>query len=158
MPVLHNAIEAGIMAFAPLMFAARFLPFTVSGVRMLTRPIPRGLVPFWVGIGLDTCDQRPDSVAAVCTVSSSGGWRPRRGSAGPSLRPPWYVGHPADQIHPAADAAMLAEEMPHATFLGARSILEWRMRPDRLNQAAADFALGCWQTRRGARRAGRARG
>ena len=27
MPVLHNAIEAGIMAFAPLMFAARFLPF-----------------------------------------------------------------------------------------------------------------------------------
>ena len=33
MPVLDNAVEAGIMAFAPLMFAARFLPFTVSGVR-----------------------------------------------------------------------------------------------------------------------------
>ncbi len=65
MPVLNNAIEAGIIAFAPLMFAARFLPFTVNAVRLLTRPIPRGLVPFWVGIGLDTCDQRADSVAAV---------------------------------------------------------------------------------------------
>src|SRR6476659_7115938 len=40
MPVLDNAVEAGIMAFAPLMFAARFLPWTVSAVRMVTRPIP----------------------------------------------------------------------------------------------------------------------
>ena len=31
MPVLDNALEAGILAFAPLLFAARFLPFTVSG-------------------------------------------------------------------------------------------------------------------------------
>lgn len=158
MPVLHNAIEAGIMAFAPLMFAARFLPFTVSAVRMLTRPIPRGLVPFWVGIGLDTCDQRADSVAAVVhglffgRVAPSA--RQRRAIAVPAL----VIGHPADPIHPAADAAMLAEEMPDATFLRARSILEWRVRPDRLNRAAADFALSCWQTRRGARRAGRARG
>ena len=58
MPVLNNALEAGILAFGPLLFAARFLPFTVNGLRMLTRPIPRGLVPFWVGIGLDTLDQR----------------------------------------------------------------------------------------------------
>ncbi|MGZ6751939.1 MAG: alpha/beta fold hydrolase, partial [Nocardioides sp.] len=65
MPVLNNAVEAGILAFAPLMFAARFLPFTVSGLRMLTRPVPRGLVPFWAGILLDTLDQRPASVAAV---------------------------------------------------------------------------------------------
>src|SRR5687768_4883394 len=65
MPVLDNAVEAGILAFAPLMFAARFLPFTVNGVRLVTRPIPRGIVPFWAGIVLDTLDQRADSVAAV---------------------------------------------------------------------------------------------
>ncbi len=29
MPVLNNAVEAGILAFGPLMFAARYLPFTV---------------------------------------------------------------------------------------------------------------------------------
>ncbi len=158
MPVLHNAIEAGIIAFAPLMFAARFLPFTVSGVRMLTRPIPRGLVPFWVGIGLDTCDQRADSVAAVVHGLFFGRVAPssrhRRAIATPAL----VIGHPADPIHPAADAAMLADEMPNATFLRARSILEWRVHPDRLNRAAADFALSCWKTRRGARRAGRTRG
>src|SRR5687768_4132393 len=58
MPVLDNAVEAGIIAFSPLMFAARFAPFTVHAVRRLTRQIPRGLVPFWVGIWLDTCDQQ----------------------------------------------------------------------------------------------------
>jgi hypothetical protein len=50
---------------------------------------------------------------------------------------------------------MLADEMPGSTFVKARSILEWRLRPDRLNRAAADFALSCWQTPRRARRVGR---
>jgi pimeloyl-ACP methyl ester carboxylesterase len=154
MPVLNNAVEAGILAFAPLMFAARFLPFTVTAVRMITRPIPRGLVPFWVGIGLDTCDQRPESVAAVVHGMFFGRVAPssrqRRAITAPAL----VVGHPADPIHPAADAAMLAGEMPHATFVRARSILEWRTRPDRLNRAAIGFALGCWKTPRRQRRTG----
>ena len=64
MPVLNNALEAGILAFAPMLFAARFLPFTVGGLRLLTRPVPRGLVPFWAGIALDTMDQRAGSMAA----------------------------------------------------------------------------------------------
>ena len=66
--------------------------------------------------------------------------------------PALVVGHPADPIHPAADAAMLAEEMPNATFVQARSILEWRIAPDRLNQAAVEFARGCWKTPRRRRR------
>lgn len=152
MPVLNNAIEAGIIAFAPLMFAARFLPFTVSGVRLLTRPIPRGIVPFWAGIVLDTLDQRADSLAAVVHGLFFGRVAPpskqRRGITAPAL----VVGHPRDPIHPAADAAMLAEEMPNATFVRARSILEWRVAPDRLNRAAADFALGCWKAPRRRRR------
>jgi pimeloyl-ACP methyl ester carboxylesterase len=152
MPVLNNAIEAGIIAFAPLMFAARFLPFTVSGLRLLTRPIPRGIVPFWIGIGLDTCDQLPGSVAAVVhgiffgRVAPSS--RERRAISVPAL----VVGHPSDPIHPAADAAMLADEMPNATFVKARSILEWRISPDRLNQASAAFALDCWNSPRRSRR------
>jgi pimeloyl-ACP methyl ester carboxylesterase len=147
MPVLNNAIEAGIIAFAPLMFAARFLPFTVTALRMLTRPIPRGLVPFWAGIALDTCDQRPGAVAAVVhgiffgRVAPSA--RERRAITAPAL----VVGHPADPIHPAADAAMLAEELPNARFVAARSILEWRADPPRLDAEAVAFVEECWQQR-----------
>jgi pimeloyl-ACP methyl ester carboxylesterase len=154
MPVLNNALEAGIVAFAPLMFAARFLPFTVDGLRLLTRPIPRGLVPFWVGIGLDTCDQQADSVAAVVHGMFFGRVAPSSRERRTITAPALVVGHPADPIHPAADAAMLAEELPNATFERARSILEWRTRPDRLNRAAIDFALACWKPARRRRRTG----
>ena len=154
MPVLDNAVEAGILAFAPLMFAARFLPFTVNGLRLVTRPIPRGIVPFWTGIVLDTMDQRADSMAAVVHGLFFGRVAPsskrRRGITAPAL----VVGHPADPIHPAADAAMLAGELPNATFVKAKSILEWRFRPDRLNGIAADFTRTCWADSARARRSG----
>ena len=146
MPVLDNAVEAGIMAFAPLMFAARFLPWTVSAVRLVTRPIPRGIVPFWVGIGLDTCDQRPASVAAAVHGIFFGRVAPSSKRRQAITAPALVVGHPRDPIHPAADAAMLAEEMPNAEFVQASSILEWRVRPERLNRAAVNFALSCWRT------------
>jgi pimeloyl-ACP methyl ester carboxylesterase len=146
MPVLDNAVEAGILAFAPVMFAARFLPFTVNGVRMLTRPIPRGLVPFWAGIVLDTLDQRADAVAAVVHGLFFGRIAPSSKRRRAITVPAMVVGHPADPIHPAADAAMLATEMPNATFVRARSILEWRFWPDRLNRAAIEFAQECWKT------------
>jgi pimeloyl-ACP methyl ester carboxylesterase len=154
MPVLDNAVTAGIIAFAPLLFAARFLPFTVRGVRMITRPVPRGVVPFWAGIVLDTLDQRPEAMAAVVHGLFFGRVAPssrrRRAITAPAL----VVGHPVDPIHPAADAAMLAEELPNATFVKARSILEWRVAPDRLNRIAAGFALRCWAEPKRSRRTG----
>jgi len=144
MPVLNNALHAGILAFVPLMFAARYLPWTVSSLRAVTRPIPRGLVPFWVGIGLDTLDQRPASVAAVIHGIIFGRVAPQSKQRRAITVPALVVGHPSDPIHPFADAAMLAEELPHAQFVQARSILEWRARPGRLNTIAAEFALSCW--------------
>lgn len=152
MPVLDNAVEAGIMAFAPILFSARFLPFTINGVRRLTRPIPRGVVPFWAGIALDTLDQRADSMAAVVHGLFFGRVAPSSKQRRAIRVPALVVGHPSDPIHPAADAQMLAEELPDATFVSARSILEWRLRPDRLNRAAVGFALGCWKTPRRSRR------
>jgi len=145
MPVLDNALEAGLIAFAPLMLAGRFLPWTVEGLRLLTRPIPRGLVPFWAGIVLDTLDQRAGSLAAVVHGIFFGRVAPpsveRRRITAPAL----VVGHPSDPIHPAADAAMLAGEMPNAEFVRAHSILEWRARPARLDAVAGAFARECWR-------------
>jgi pimeloyl-ACP methyl ester carboxylesterase len=152
MPVLDNAVEAGILAFAPLMFAARFLPWSVDGLRAVTRPIPRGLVPFWAGIVLDTLDQRSGAVAALVHGIFFGPVAPSSKRRRQITAPALVVGHPADPIHPAADAAMLAEELPNCRFVRARSILEWRFWPERLNQEAADFVLECWETPQQSRR------
>lgn len=151
MPVLDNAVEAGILAFAPLLFVSRFLPFAVTGVRMLSRAVPRGVVPFWVGIGLDTLDQRPDAMGATVhglffgRVAPSS--RQRRAIDAPAL----VVGHTRDPIHPAADAEMLADELVGARFVAARSILEWRVAPERLDNLAAGFVAECYEAQAGTR-------
>jgi pimeloyl-ACP methyl ester carboxylesterase len=151
MPVLDNAVEAGILAFAPLLFVSRFLPFTVSAVRALSRTVPRGVVPFWVGIGLDTLDQRPAAMAATVHGLFFGRVAPpsrqRRAIQAPAL----VVGHGRDPIHPFADAEMLAEELVDARFVEARSILEWGVAPERLDAVAIGFVEQCW-TDRGAGR------
>lgn len=139
MPVLDNGVEAGIIAFAPLLFLARFAPVTVRAVRAATAWIPRGVVPFWAGIGLDTLNQRPASVAAAVHGVFFGRVAPparrRRAIDAPAL----VVGGRRGPIHPAADAAMVAEEIPDSTFVQARGVWEWRFAPDRLDEQAIAF-------------------
>lgn len=155
MPVLDNALEVAIAAFAPLLMTARFLPLAVTGVRWVTKSVPRGVVPWWVGIGLDTLDQRPGPMAAYVHGLFFG-------HAAPSVRdrmriqaPALVVGHPRDPLHPASDAEQLAEQLPNATFERARSILEWRISPERLNLVAARFVLDCWKGESRRRRSAR---
>jgi pimeloyl-ACP methyl ester carboxylesterase len=155
MPVLDNALEAAIVAFAPVLLTARFLPFAVSGVRLVSRRVPRGVLPHWIGVGLDTLDQRPRPVAAYVHGVFFGRVAPPVKERVRMKAPALVVGHPRDPIHPAADAELLAEQMPNARFVRARGILEWRIRPERLDLEATRFVLDCWRPVRPARRARR---
>jgi pimeloyl-ACP methyl ester carboxylesterase len=152
MPVLDNALEAGILAFAPLLFLARFLPLSIIGLRAATRVVPRGVVPFWAGIALDTLDQRPAPMAAAIHGIFFGRIAPSSRLRKRIEAPALVVGHPRDPIHPAADAAMLAEELPDSTFVEARGILEWRLRPARLDAITADFVRRCFDGESSAKR------
>ena len=153
MPVLDNALEAGLIAFGQLMFVARFAPVTIQLTSRLARLVPRGVVPFWVGIGLDTLNQKPASMAAAIHGIFFGRIAPSSKRRRQITAPALVVGHPRDPIHPAADAAMLADEMPNARFVPARSILEWRSRPERLDAEAVAFVSACWQQPEGNRQA-----
>ncbi len=139
MPVLDNAVEAGIMAFAPLMFVARFLPVTVTATRAATKLVPRGLVPFWAGVVLETLNQRPAPMAAAIHGIFFGRVAPSSKLRRRIEAPAMVVGHRRDPIHPWADATLLADEMPHARFVEARSIMEWRLFPERLNRETIAF-------------------
>ncbi len=145
MPVLDNAVEAGILTGAPLLFVSRFVPLAVTGVRLLTRAVPRGLVPFWVGVGLDTLDQRPAAMAATVHGLFFGRLAPPAKERMRIDVPTMVVGHDHDPLHPAADAAMLADEVPGARFVRARGLLEWRLRPERLDTEAAAFVTTCFE-------------
>lgn len=153
-PILDNGVEAGVVAFGPLLLAARFLPLSITAVRRLTRPVPRGIVPFWAGIALDALDQRPASVAALLHGLFFGRAAPSARERRRITVPALVVGHPFDPLHAMADAQMVAEELPKATLVRARSLLEWRLASDRLDQAAIDLATRCWRTPRRGRRTG----
>ena len=144
MPVLDNAVEAGIIAFAPLLFVARAAPIVVKAVGRLAQAVPRSLVPFWSGIALDTMSQEPHAMAATIHGIFYGRVAPPHDERIAIDVPALVVGHPRDPIHPAADAAMLADELVSCRFVEAESFLEWRRRPDRLNAEALDFVQACW--------------
>lgn len=139
MPVLDNAVETGILAFAPMMFVARHLPLPVWATARAARLVPRRLVGHWGRVVLETLDQRPAAMAAAIHGLFFGRVAPpartRRGIDTPAL----VIGHPADPIHLDADARMLSDELPHGTYVRATSILEWRLRPERLTGLAVDF-------------------
>ena len=154
MPVLDNAVEAGILVFAPLLFLARFAPWTISAVTAATRLVPRRLAPHWVGVALDTVGQRPRPMAATVHGLFFGRVAPSSRARQRILAPALVVGHPHDPVHLAADALMVAEELPNATHVAASSILEWRRRPERLDGEAIAFAVDVWDGPAATRAAG----
>jgi pimeloyl-ACP methyl ester carboxylesterase len=152
MPVLDNALESGLLAFAPLLFLSRYVPPAVRLVAAASRLVPRDHLPALARVVVETLDQRPRPMAAVIHGIFFGRVAPssrlRRTITAPAL----VVGHPRDPIHLAADAEMLAEELPEARHVTASSILEWRIRPDRLDGEAVAFADEVWQDEDGQRR------
>lgn len=144
MPVLDNAVEAGILAFAPMMFLARHLPLTIWFAATASRLVPRRLAGHLGRVVLETMDQRPVAMAAAIHGLFFGRAAPpastRRGIDKPAL----VIGHPADPIHLDADARMLADELPRAIYVRATSILEWRLHPERLTERAIEFLAEVW--------------
>lgn len=145
MPVLDNAVEAGVLTSTPLLFVSRFAPALVRGVRLASRAVPRGLVPFWVGVGLDTLDQRPAAMAATVHGILFGRLAPSAAQRAGIEAPALVIGHPYDPVHPVADAEMLAEELTGSRYVAAGHLAEWRAHPGRLDQVALEFVSRCFR-------------
>ena len=144
MPVLDNAVEAGILAFAPLMFVGRHLPLAIWATARASRLVPRRLVGHWGRVVLETLDQRPTAMAAAIHGIFFGRVAPPSRMRRTIEIPALVVGHPADPIHMDADARMVADELPQGTYVRAESILEWRFRPERLTARTAEFVAEVW--------------
>jgi pimeloyl-ACP methyl ester carboxylesterase len=148
MPVLENALPAAAGAFVPLALALRASQRLMTAVAAMTRRIPRS--HFLVDIALDFVRRDPAASLAVLDGLLFGRVAPpgedRRALAHPAL----VVGHRSDPIHPFSDADKLAHELPNARLVTASSMLEWRVRPTRLDRALLAFLDEVWGTRRAA--------
>ncbi|RSM59328.1 alpha/beta hydrolase [Amycolatopsis sp. WAC 01376] len=141
MPVLDNAIVAGLITFAPLLMAARFLPVTVQGVALAAKLAPHGNQ--WVDVVTDTLSQEPAPMAALLHGVLFGRIAPPKSIRRKIETPALVIGHERDPIHPFGDADTLAADMPAAEFVQARSPVELRFDPTRLTEAIAGFSARC---------------
>ncbi len=142
MPVLDNALSAVAAIFAPILISLRFGRTAFEGVSRLTSAIPR--TNYLVDIGLDMVRQRPGPSLSVLEGLLLGETSPRSAERQGIEAPTLIVGHPNDPLHPFTDAGMVADELPNSEQIDAESILEWRIRPDRLNGELADFLDRVW--------------
>ena len=144
MPVLDNAIPACAAAFTPLLFALKFGEPAMRLLAQGARAVPRRPLPFLAQIGLDWISQDPAPSAAVLGGILYGRVAPDHNERRTFQAPALVIGHPRDPVHPFSDAGMLVSELPNGRLIDARSILELRVRPQRLTAKIAAFVDDCW--------------
>ena len=147
MPVLDNALVGSAVAFAPLLVAVTIGAPLMRVMSRLTRLIPSSMVPFHIDIVLDTMRQDPGPSGALLQGLFFGRTAPHREERRTFTAPALVIGHRRDPVHPFSDAGMLSRELPNGRLVQASSILEMRLRPDRLYGEIDTFLEQVWGPR-----------
>jgi len=150
MPVLEQAVPAALVIFAPVLFAATYAAAPMRALLGLVRRIPRARLGV-VGTALGSLQLDPDDIAAVLKGVVVGPVAPSVSERMSITTPALVIGHNADRLHPLGDAARLAAQLPDARFVQAKSILELRLRPQRLTGVIVDFLHEVFETGHAAR-------
>src|SRR3954452_1898906 len=143
MPVLDNALLGCALAFAPmLVYLTAGLP-VARVISSVVRRIPRTPSQL-VNVGLDWAGQDPKPSGAYLQGLFFGRVAPPRFERARIETRALVIGHQRDPVHPFSDADCLVREMPHSRMLEASSILELRLRPERLTGEIGRFLDECW--------------
>ncbi len=148
MPVLERAVPAAALTFVPALLAVHYALPLARAVSRVARRVSRTSNDTLGGL-LAPLASPPEVTAAVLHGILVGPTAPtvdaRRRIAAPAL----VLGHRADLIHPFTDAEALVRQLPDSRLVGARSIVELRLRPRRLGHEIDRFCAGVWNRRTG---------
>lgn len=148
MPVLEGALMAGALVFTPLLVALTVGEPALKLMGYAARAVPRRVLPHYGNVLLDVLRQHPTSGASVLQGLFYGRIGPSASVRRELETPALVLGHRRDPVHPFSDAGMLASEMPNARLLEAGSMVELRVKPDRLLGEIAEFLDDVWQSPR----------
>jgi pimeloyl-ACP methyl ester carboxylesterase len=146
MPVLDNALLACALFFTPLLVALTFGAPLTRLVARLAQRIPERRTEL-ANVVLDAIRQDPGPSGAILQGLFFGRIAPPRSERQSLATKALVLGHPRDPIHPFSDADMLVRELPDVRLVRANSILELRVRPERLTDEIAQFVDDCWAVR-----------
>jgi pimeloyl-ACP methyl ester carboxylesterase len=148
MPVLEGGLIGGALAFTPLLLALTFGERALGPLARVARAVPRALLPYHANVLVDVLRQNPAAGASVLQGLFYGRIGPSASLIRSLETPALVLGHRRDPVHPFSDAGMLAAEMPNARLIEANSIVELRVRPDRLLGEIAAFLDDVWEAPR----------
>jgi len=146
MPVLENALPFVAAAFVPLALALRISARMMGVVSAVARKVPR--THYLADILIDFIRRDPIASRAVLDGLIFGRVAPSLEDRRALHHPTLVIGHPSDPIHPFGDADRVARELPNARLIRASSILEWRLRADRLDRELLAFLDEVWLPQR----------
>src|SRR5205085_350079 len=144
MPVLDNGLLSSALTFTPLLVALTFGEPAMKLLARAARAVPRGLLPHYGNVMLDVVRQDPGPGGALLQGLFFGRIAPHRSERRTFEVPALVLGHRRDPVHPFSDAGMLAEELPNGRLVEADSIIELRVKPERLTNLIAEFLDEVW--------------
>jgi pimeloyl-ACP methyl ester carboxylesterase len=148
MPVLDNALLVSALTFTPILVALTFGEPVMKLVARAARAVPRRLLPYYGNVVLDLIRQDPGPGGAVLQGLFFGRIAPHRTERRTFQTRALVIGHHRDPVHPFSDAGMLAEELPNARLIEADSLVELRLKPERLTDELSAFLDEVWGARR----------
>lgn len=142
MPVLENGLAGAGALFVPLALALRVNLRGMNLLASITRLIPRTF--FMADLLIDFVRRDPATSLAILDGVTFGRVAPPSVERRKISHSALVIGHSADPIHPFSDADMLARELANARLFEAKSILEWRLTPSRLDRELTAFLDAVW--------------
>ncbi|MGQ0620367.1 MAG: alpha/beta fold hydrolase [Panacagrimonas sp.] len=141
MPVMERAVPAAALMLVPLMIAVHYAkPVYRVFARLLRRlPEPKRAV---LNSLRNALAAEPEVIRAILHGILVGPVVPSVRRRRHILQPVLVIGHARDPLHDLDDAKALKRQLPNATILIARSILELRTRPERLMPQILEFLRG----------------
>lgn len=144
MPVLEWAVPAAALLFTPLLLLMHYASgpagFVTSRVARLPRT-PNGSI----NSVMQMLSAPPEVVKAVLHGILTGPVAPTEEQRRAITVPALVIAHTRDLIHPFSDAEALVEVLPNGRLEPARSMLELRLRPERLTRGITEFAAEAWR-------------
>lgn len=131
MPVMEESTPFAAILLSPLIFGTNYLAWLYRPIANLLRRLPRPRSGVYEA-ALNAAGQDPEAIRAILHGVLVGPVVPPRRLRRRIEAPALVIGHTGDWLHNLEDSKALAEELPQARLLTAKSILELRTKPERL--------------------------
>lgn len=131
MPVMEESTPFAAVLLSPLVFATNYFAWAYRPFAKVLGRLPRPRTAVLEGV-LNAAAQDPEAIRSVLHGVLVGPVVPSRRLRRRIEAPTLVIGHAGDWLHNLEDSRALAEELPNGRLLTAKSILELRLKPDRL--------------------------